>query len=442
VSDLDLLIRGDDRDLAVADGRIVAVGPELGGAAREEIDARGLLVLPGVVDAHVHLNEPGRTSWEGFATGTAALAAGGTTCAIDMPLNAVPPTIDGAAFDAKAAAATGVARVDVALWGGLVPGDRDRLDELAARGVVGFKAFMSASGVEEFEAADDLTLLEGMARAASLGLPVAVHAENDEITRRLARRAVAEGRFGVRDYLLSRPVLAELEAIGRAIDFASESGCALHVVHVSSGRGVALVAQARARGVDVTCETCPHYLVFDAHDAERLGAVAKCAPPLRRAEERDGLWAALLAGEVDLVATDHSPAPAALKEGDDFFAVWGGIAGAQTLLALLYDAGVVERGLAPDALAGLLAAAPARRFGLARAKGALEVGADADVALVDPAATWTIAREELLDRHRLSPFVGRTLRGRVVRTILRGRTIALDGRTVGEPSGRVVRRGA
>ena len=289
MSDLDLLIRGDERDLAVADGRIVAVGRELGGPAREELDARGLLVLPGVVDAHVHLNEPGRADWEGFATGTAALAAGGTTCAIDMPLNAVPPTIDGAAFDAKVAAATGVARVDVALWGGLVPGDRDRLDELAARGVVGFKAFMSASGVPEFEAADDLTLLEGMARAASLGLPVAVHAESEELTSRLARRAVAEGRVGVRDYLASRPVLAELDAIARAIAFAAETGCALHVVHVSSGRGVALVAQARARGVDVTCETCPHYLVLDADDAERLGAVAKCAPPLRGADEREGL---------------------------------------------------------------------------------------------------------------------------------------------------------
>jgi allantoinase len=301
---------------------------------------------------------------------------------------------------------------------------------------------MSASGVEEFEAADDLTLLEGMARAARLGLPVAVHAESEELTSRLARRAIAEGRLSVRDYLASRPVVAELEAIGRAIAFAAETGCALHVVHVSSGRGVGLVAQARARGVDVTCETCPHYLVLDDDDAERLGAVAKCAPPLRPTDEREALWVALQTGDIDLVATDHSPAPAALKHGDDFFAVWGGIAGAQTLLALLYEEGVVGRGLPVAALTDLLAAAPARRFGLAPGKGALSVGADADVTLVDPAASWTIAREALLDRHRLSPFAGRTLRGRVVRTILRGRTVARDGRAVGEPAGRVVRRAA
>jgi len=444
---VDLIVRGASlagaavADIGVADGVIVALEPELAGPAREELDARGLVALPGAVDAHVHLNDPGRSDWEGFATGTRALAAGGTTTCADMPLNAIPPTLDGPSFDAKAAAAHGTAHVDVALWGGLVPGDLDRLDELAARGVVGFKAFMSASGVPEFEAADDLTLLEGMARAATLGLPVAVHAESDVLTGRLAARAVAEGRTTVADYLASRPVVAELEAIGRAIGFACETGCALHVVHVSTARGVALVAEARAGGVDVTCETCPHYLVLDADDAQRFGAVAKCAPPLRPADELDALWARVLAGDVDLIATDHSPSPAALKRGDDALAWWGGISGAQTLLALLLDAGVHARGLTPARVAQLIGAAPAERFGLAPHKGRIAVGADADLALVDLDATWTLTAEDLLDRHRLSPFTGRTLRGRVVRTLLRGTTIARDGRVAGPPTGRVLRRG-
>jgi allantoinase len=452
VSGFDVLVRGGtvvaqdgmvDADVGILDGRIAAIEPELEGGGAVEIDASVLVVLPGAVDAHVHLNEPGRAEWEGFFTGTAALAAGGTTCAIDMPLNAIPPTLDGPSFDAKVAAAAGNAHVDIALWGGLVPGDLDRLDELAARGVVGFKAFMSASGVPEFAAADDLTLIEGMARAAGLGLPVAVHAESDALTAALARRAVAAGRTTVADYLASRPVVAELEAIGRAITFAAETGCALHVVHVSSGRGVALVAEARAGGVDVTCETCPHYLALDAHDAERLGAIAKCAPPLRAAVVVEELWERLLAGDVDLVATDHSPSPAESKEtGADHFAAWGGISGAQTLLMVLHDAGVVARGLAMEHLASLTAEVPALRFGLSPAKGALTLGADADLALLDPTTTWTLDRDDLLDRHRLSPFAGRRLHGRIVRTLLRGQTIALDGRLTGTPpAGRVLRRG-
>jgi allantoinase len=437
----DLIVRGAaDGDVAVADGVVAAVGHALEGAAAAEVDARGLIVLPGVVDAHVHLNDPGRARWEGFATGTAALAAGGTTTAIDMPLNAIPPTLDAASFAAKAAAAQGVARVDVALWGGLVPGGVERLDELADAGVVGFKAFMSASGVEEFVAADDLTLYEGMVRAARLGLPVAVHAESDAITAGLAARAVAAGRVTTADYLASRPVVAEVEAIERAIVLAEAAGCALHVVHVSSGRGVARVAAARARGVDVTCETCPHYLVFDADDAERIGVAAKCAPPLRPAAVVEELWARVLAGDVDLIATDHSPSPPELKDGDAFSA-WGGIPGAQTLLSSMYSAGVVGRGLPVGRLALLLSAWPAARFGLAPAKGALVVGADADMVLLDPGQDWPVTPETLLDRHRLSPFAGMTLRGRVVRTLLRGTTVFMDGQVVGAPSGRVLRRG-
>jgi allantoinase len=443
----DLVVRGgaladgSAADVAVADGVVAAIGPQLDGRFAAEVDARGLLVLPGVIDAHVHLNDPGRAEWEGFATGTRALAAGGTTCAIDMPLNAHPPTVDAAAFDAKVAAARGRLHADVALWGGLVPGNVDDLDELAARGVVGFKAFMSNSGIEDFAAADELTLLEGMRRAAALGLPVAVHAESDALTAALSARAIGEGRTTMADYLASRPVIAELEAIVRAILMAEETGCALHVVHVSSGRGVELVALARERGIDVTAETCPHYLALDEEDAQRLGALAKCAPPLRPAAVVAELWERVLAGDVDLIATDHSPAPMAMKEGDDLFAVWGGISGAQTLLSLMLSEGLAARGLPASTLARLLSSAPAARFGLAPAKGALEVGADADLVLVDPSAQWTLTRESLHDRHRLSPFTNRPFTGRVVRTVLRGTTVAVDGVPVGEASGRVVRRG-
>jgi len=447
VTVFDLLVRNativtdvgiDSGDLAVAGGRIVAIGPDLEGAARETIDAAGLHLLPGVIDAHVHYNEPGRTDWEGWRTGSWASAAGGATAVFEMPLNAHPPTLDGPSFDLKRAAAEASSVTDFALWGGLVPGPVDRLDELAARGVIGFKAFLSQSGTSDFPAADDLTLLDGMARAARLGRIVAVHAESDALTAALAARAIGEGRTAMRDYLASRPAVAEREAIGRAILFAEETGCALHIVHVSTGGGVALVAEARARGVDVSCETCPHYLILTGEDAERLGAVAKCAPPLRPAAERDALWGHLLAGTIDLVASDHSPAPPDLKTGDDFFRIWGGISGCQSLLPLLLSAGHHDRGLELPRIARLTAGAVAQRFRLPT-KGRLAVGADADLALLDLGAAQTLAADDLLYRHRQSPFVGTTLRGRVRRTIRRGVTIWRDGRIVATGGGRLVR---
>ena len=444
MSALDVAIRGGTvvapdgvrrGDVGIADGRVAAVAETLDAAARAEVDATGLHVLPGAVDAHVHFNDPGRAETEGFASGTRACAAGGTTTVVDMPLNALPPTTDGRAFDAKVAAATGAAHVDFALWGGLVPGPLDRLDELAGRGVVGFKAFMTETGVAEFARADDLTLYEGMGRAAALGLPVAVHAESEAITSALAARAVREGRRGVRDYLASRPAIAEVEAIGRALLLAQETGCALHVVHVSTGRGVALVAEARARGVDATCETCPHYLVFDEDDAERIGAVAKCAPPLRAAGEREALWAAL--DEIAWVASDHSPSLPEAKAGDDFFALWGGITGCQALLGVLLDAGHHGRGVALERVAELAAAGAARRLRLP-GKGRLAEGADADLVLVDLAGATALARDTLLHRHPHSPWAGRSRRGRIVRTLLRGTTVFADARVAGPPAGRLV----
>jgi allantoinase len=448
MSTYDLIVRGghvvrewssDSADLAVVDGRIVAIGTALENSAAEEIDAHGLHVFPGGVDAHVHFNEPGRAEWEGFATGTRALAAGGTTTFFDMPLNSHPPTTDGPSFDLKYEAAQASSLVDFALWGGLVPGNLDRMDELAARGVIGFKAFMASSGIDDFPMADDLTLYEGMAHAAKLGLPVAVHAENDQITRGLAERAIADARTGVRDYLASRPVVAEIEAIQRAIAFAEATRCSLHIVHVSTGRGVELVAQAREGGVNVTCETCPHYLVFDEEEVERLWPASKCAPPIRTAAERDALWQHVERGSVRFIASDHSPAPPEMKNEANAFKVWGGIAGCQHLLPLVLTEGYHKRRLALNRVIALTAEQAAERFGLLGQKGRIMIGADADLALVDLSASYEVRVEDLFYRHKMSPYVGKTLCGQVMRSLVRGRTVFVDGQIVSEPIGRLVR---
>ncbi len=372
-------------DLAIVDDRVVVVDAELAGTGKEEIDARELHVFPGVIDAHVHFNEPGRTEWEGFATGTRALAAGGTTSFFDMPLNAHPPTIDAASFDLKLAAAQAASLVDFALWGGIVPGNLDQLDELAGRGVIGFKAFMSNSGIDDFPSVDDLTLYEGMARAAKLGKIVAVHAENDQI------------------------------------------------------RGIQLVTAARQRGINVSCETCPHYLVLTEEDVEALGAVAKCAPPVRSRVEQEALWQQVLAGNVPMVTSDHSPAPASMKADSNFFKVWGGISGCQSLLQLLLTEGYERRQLPLTMIAALTSEYVAQRFGPLPGKGSLAVGADADIVLVDLQVKSLLQADQLFYRHRHSPYVGKTLRGRIVRTMVRGKTVFLEGKIVSEPVGRLIR---
>jgi allantoinase len=303
--------------------------------------------------------------------------------------------------------------------------------------VVGVKAFTCPSGIDEFPGVDDLTLFEGMQRCAELGLLLSVHAENADIVAGLGQRASRAGRTGARDFVTSRPPIAEIEAIARTILFAQETGCALHIVHVSTARGVALVAAARARGVDVTCETCPHFLLFTEDDVDDLGILLKSAPPVRTAEVRDALWAALVDGTLPMVVSDHSPGPPELKQGDDFFSMWGGIAGCQSTLGLLLEHGHAERGLSLTTVAAVTSGNIAARFGLER-KGAVAVGMDADLALVDLEHTVTLEAADLLYRYPTSCYVGSAVRGRVVRTLVRGRTVYADGRTVGEPAGRLV----
>jgi allantoinase len=449
-------------DLAIEDGKIVDIAAEIRGSAREEIDAAGLHVFPGVIDPHVHFNEPGRTDWEGWATGSAALAAGGGTTCFEMPLNANPPTLDGPSFDLKRAAAEASSLVDFGLWGGLTPDNLDTMDELADRGVIGFKAFMCPSGIDEFRHADLDTLQKGMEIAAKRGLVVAVHAEEPGmLDQSISKVAGADWQA----YLASRPMLAEDIAARLAVTAAELAGCGLHIVHVSHPHVLSGIVYARERGSNVTCETCPHYLLLCDDDLRSIGARAKCSPPLRSCQDMWGMQSHLL-HDIDFVVSDHSPAPESMKVGDDAFAIWGGIAGVQSTLPALItlyhesnrdyeqrksnherlrgELAVVNiplgdyETLTLERIAKLTATNVAERFGIAN-KGEIARGFDADLALVDLDATYTLTRDMLLDRHKLSPYVGRQFRGLVKRTIRRGETIFLDGKMVGTSRGRLIK---
>jgi allantoinase len=429
MSDFDLLVRGSERDIGVVEGKFAAIGPNLRGSAEEEFDAMKMSIFPGVIDSHVHFNEPGRTVWEGFETGSRAAATGGTTTIFDMPLNAHPPTIDGASFDLKRAAAEKSSLIDFGLWGGLVPENLNQLETLRDRGVVGLKAFMCESGIDDFPHVTMSILREGMERAADLGLLVAVHAESHEITQKLAGEKLAAHKTTVRDYLESRPLQAELDAIRHAIDLAHGAKCRLHIVHVSCGLGVALVAEARASGMDVTCETCPHYLLLTEADMEEIGPLAKCAPPLRSAHDQRELWNAIV--DLTTIGSDHSPSPPEMKTRSNFFEVWGGISGVQHLLSLLADR------ISARQLAKLTNENVAQRFGLAE-KGGIAVGKHADLTLVDLSDADVVTPDSLQYRHKQSPYIGRKL-SRVVRTILRGQTVFLGGKLAAQPMGQFIR---
>jgi allantoinase len=431
------LIRPEGRlkaDVLIVDGRIADIAPELP-SAPEEIDARGLHILPGIIDVHVHFNEPGRAEWEGAQTGSCALAAGGGTLFFDMPLNSSPCTVNAREVDRKREALEASSVADFGLWGGLVPGSVGQMEPMAERGVVGFKAFMCDSGLPEFPYVDDQTLRDGMREASRLKLPVAVHAESQDMTKALAAKFTGSS---ARDFLATRPVAAEVDAIERVLDIAGETGASLHLVHVSSGSGVASAAEAKAHGVDVSIETCPHYLFFTEDDLDRIGVAAKCAPPLRDATVRVALWRELLAGRVDIVASDHSPSDPALKKEGDFRTSWGGVAGVQSTLAVLMERGTEGHRLRFEDISTLIAANPAGRFRV-EAKGRLAVGYDADLALIDTSERYTLGSKQLLQRHKISPYIRHTFTGAVVRTIRRGETIFENGKIMAKTRGRFVR---
>lgn len=417
--------------VAVAGGRVIQLvdgNPPL--AARETVDAKGLLLLPGLVDGHVHFSEPGRGHWEGFETGSRSAAAGGVTTFVEMPLNAHPPTINAEALRLKQAAAA-VSHVDYALWGGLVDDNLADLVDLQAGGVVGFKAFMVTA--TDFPRSNGRILRDGMAQIAEFGSFLAVHAEDEEMTGLLTAKLRATGRRDRRAWGEARPIEAELKAINEAIALAETTGARLHIVHVSCAAGVDRITAAKDRGVAVTSETCAHYLFFDERDLERLGPVAKCAPPLRSPAERERLWERVLGGAVDVITSDHSPCLWEDKTaGDtDIFAAWGGISGVQSTLPALLTEGVHKRGLRLPALVRMTSSNPARLFGFHPRKGTLEPGADADLILVDPDARFILAAGDLQYRNPHSAYVGAQFVGSVQRTISRGLTAYSDGRIIG-----------
>jgi allantoinase len=392
----------------------------------ERIDFGDAVILPGLVDTHVHINEPGRTEWEGFETATRAAGAGGVTTLVDMPLNCVPETVDVAALEAKRRAALGKAWVDWASWGGVVRGNSDAIEPLARAGVPGFKCFLVHSGIDGFAWVDEADLRLALAKLRGTGLPLLVHAEVAGPVEAATSQLNAAGTDWCKysTYLASRPNTAELDAIALLIRLAEEFSTPVHIVHLSSAAALPMIAAARQRGVPLTVETCAHYLWFASEEIPDGATEYKCAPPIRSAENRKELWKALEAGAIDLIATDHSPCPPAMKrqETGRWDQAWGGIASLGLALPVMWTA-MKQRGINLDRIGRWMAEAPARLAGFAGWKGAIAPGADADFVVFDPEAEWTVTADNLHFRHKVSPYLGAELRGRVIETWLRGELI-------------------
>ena len=411
--------------------RITAIGEwsDVPGSATLH-DLGDLVLLPGLVDSHVHINEPGRTEWEGFATATRAAAAGGVTTLVDMPLNCVPEVTKVEALQAKRAAASGQAWVDWAAWGGVVPGNVEHLKPMAENGVTGFKCFLIHSGIDGFRWVDQSSLRAALQQLSVTGLPLLAHAEVPgpvQAATDSLNRADADWRK-YSTYLASRPDETEVEAIELLIRLAEEFQTPVHIVHLSSARALPLLSVARERGVPITAETCTHYLWFTAEDIPDGATEYKCAPPIRAAGNREQLWRALGDGLIDMVTTDHSPCIPAMKHREDgrWNEAWGGIASLGLTLPVLWT-GMRQRGLKDEVgmthAAEWLSAAPARLAGMSGQKGAIGVGADADLVAFDPESEWMVTETDLHFRHKVSPYLGARLHGRVVETWLRGEQV-------------------
>lgn len=394
--------------IAIRDGIINSVSEY---DSEADVDYGRSVILPGLVDAHVHVNEPGRTEWEGFGTAGMSAAAGGFTALVDMPLNCLPATTTKEALDLKRLAAE-KCPVDCFFWGGVVPADIDQIPALAKAGVRGFKCFLVPPGLSGFEMVTEADLERAMPLIAAAGLPLLVHAE---LPQYLTQPAGDPGRYET--YLKSRPELAEVEAIRLMIRLCRKHQCRVHIVHLSAAEALGDLRAARSEGLPITVETCPHYLVFDAEDIADGATAWKCAPPIRGRANRERLWQALQEGDIDLIATDHSPCPPEMKQGH-FMEAWGGIASLQVALAAVWTE-ARRRGIGIERVAQWMSSAPARLAGLDR-KGSIRLGMDADLVVFDPDAAFTVDPARLHHRHPITPYAGRELFGKVEATYVRG----------------------
>jgi len=406
-------------------------------------EAGDLLVMPGLVDTHVHINEPGRTEWEGFATATRAAAAGGITTLIEMPLNSIPATTNPAAFHEKVAAASGKLWVDTGFWGGVVPGNASELRGIWNAGCLGFKCFLIDSGVPEFASVSERDLQEALPELAKIAAPLLVHAElPGPIEDAAKHRAPGASVRSSKTWLESRPRQAENHAIALLLHLCVQHHVRVHIVHLSSSDAIPVIQKAKTSGAPITVETCPHYLTFAAEEIPDSATLFKCAPPIRERENRELLWTALREGTIDMVATDHSPCPPEMKraESGDFMDAWGGIASLQLSLPAVWTQ-AKARDFSPAHLAKWLCAGPARLAGLEKRKGTMAVGADADLVIWNPGAAFRVDPANLQHRHKLTPYAGHNLMGIVEATFLRGVKIFERGEFCATPTGQVLLRG-
>lgn len=399
------------------------------------------IVMPGLVDTHVHVNEPGRTEWEGFETATRAAAAGGVTTIVDMPLNSIPATTTLAGLNEKLAAAAGKLTVDTGFWGGVVPGNTSELERLWEAGVVGFKCFLIHSGVDEFPNVTAADLRQAMPELARLGAPLIVHAEVPGPVEACCQSIADSSSRSYETFLRSRPREAENEAVALMVNLARETGCRIHIVHHSSADALPVLRRAKSSGLPLTIETCPHYLHFAAEDIPDGATEFKCCPPIRERENREQLWEALREGLIDFIVSDHSPCPPEMKlrEPGDFMNAWGGISSLQMRLPIIWtDASA--RGFTIEQLAQWLCAGPARQVGLDVLKGSIKEGADADIVIWNPDAEFRVAPEMIYHRHKLTPYAGEVLRGVVEKTFLRGQIVYDGGEFLSSCPGQAILR--